>query len=184
MRPWGALALIVAAALLTAHLAARGIAARCEAGGEPELSDIEIRGNVVLVELWTLGCCYCTNTLPYVKSWHERYAEQGLSVIGVHSPEFAYYANDQLARERIDRERPGFPVILDPELKIWRSCCARRWPTILLKDRQGRVRSRFEGALDARTAAVVEAEVRRLLLEPASAAQPSVAACPQDTSIE
>ena len=122
----------------------------------------DIRGHVALVVFWTLGCCYCTNTLPYVKSWHERYAEKGLNVIGVHSPEFAYYADEQLVRDLLNKEQLGFPVVLDHQLRTWERFRCRSWPSICLFDRGGRLRCRFDSPIDA---AAVESEIQHLLSE-------------------
>ena len=104
----------------------------------------EIRGKVTLVVFWTLGCCYCTNTLPYVKSWHERYADRGLSIIGVHSPEYLYYASEALVKEHLKRLGCEFPVLLDHRLVTWSRFRCRSWPTIVLLNRSGEIRKRFE----------------------------------------
>ena len=122
----------------------------------------EIRGKVTLVVFWTLGCCYCMNTLPYVKSWHERYADRGLSIIGVHSPEYVYYASEALVSEQLRRLGCEFPVLLDHRLTTWRRFSCRSWPTLVLLGRVGEIRKRFEWPIRFE---VVDKEIRDLLEE-------------------
>src|SRR6266550_7964605 len=100
----------------------------------------DLRGRVVLIEFWTFGCINCRNTLPFVKSWDDRYREKGLTVIGVHSPEFA----DERIVENLRREVASlgirYPVVTDNDYRTWDAYNVAAWPTIFLLDKQGRIR--------------------------------------------
>jgi thiol-disulfide isomerase/thioredoxin len=99
-----------------------------------------LRGRVVLIDFWTFGCINCRNTLPFIKSWDERYREKGLTVIGVHSPEF----DDEREVENVRREVASlgirYPVVTDNDYKTWDAYNVAAWPTIFLLDKQGRIR--------------------------------------------
>ena len=100
----------------------------------------DLRGRVVLVEFWTFGCYNCRNTLPFVKSWHERYHDKGLTVIGVHSPEF----DDERKVENLRREVTSlgirYAVVTDNDYQTWNAYHVEAWPTTFLLDKQGRIR--------------------------------------------
>ncbi len=100
----------------------------------------DLRGRVVLIEFWTFGCYNCRNTLPFVKSWDDRYREKGLTVIGVHSPEF----DDERIVENLRREVASlgirYPVVTDNDYQTWDAYNVAAWPTIFLLDKQGRIR--------------------------------------------
>jgi thiol-disulfide isomerase/thioredoxin len=100
----------------------------------------DLRGRVVLIEFWTFGCYNCRNTLPFVKSWNDRYREKGLTVIGVHSPEF----DDERKIENLRREVASlgirYPVVADNDYKTWTAYNVEAWPTTFLLDKQGRIR--------------------------------------------
>lgn len=99
-----------------------------------------LRGRVVLIEFWTFGCFNCRNTVPFIKNWHDRYRQQGLTVIGVHSPETA----DENKIEDLRRESTSlginYPVVTDNDHQTWNAYDAYAWPTIFLLDKQGRIR--------------------------------------------
>src|SRR5687767_7732034 len=81
----------------------------------------ELRGRVVLIEFWTFGCINCRNTLPVVKSWDDRYREKGLTVIGVHSPEFAEERIVENLRRQVDSLGINCPVVSDNDFETWRA---------------------------------------------------------------
>jgi thiol-disulfide isomerase/thioredoxin len=99
-----------------------------------------LRGRVVLIEFWTFGCFNCRNTVPFVKSWHDRYREQGLTVIGVHSPETAEESRIEDVRREVASLGINYPVVTDNDLQTWNAYDAYAWPTIFLLDKQGRIR--------------------------------------------
>ena len=100
----------------------------------------DLRGRVVLVEFWTFGCINCRNTLPYVKSWNDRYREKGLTVIGVHSPEFDEERNVEHLRREISSLGIRYPVVTDNDYQTWNAYKVEAWPTVFLLDKQGRIR--------------------------------------------
>jgi len=98
-----------------------------------------LRGKVVLVDFWTYSCINCINTLPYIKQWHEKYKDQGLVVVGVHTPEFPFErstANVQAALKRFDIH---YPVAQDNRYATWSAYHNRYWPALYLVDAEGKV---------------------------------------------
>ena len=100
----------------------------------------DLRGRVVLIEFWTFGCINCRNALPFVESWYERYREQGLTVIGVHSPEFDEEKNIETLRRQVASLGVRYPVVTDNDFQTWKAFNVEAWPTIFLLDKQGRIR--------------------------------------------
>ena len=100
----------------------------------------DLRGRVVLIDFWTFGCYNCRNTLPFIKGWHDRYHDKGLTVVGVHSPEF----DDERKVENLRREVASlgirYPVVTDNDYLTWKAYNVEAWPTIFLLDKQGRIR--------------------------------------------
>ncbi len=99
----------------------------------------DLRGKVVLVNFWTYGCYNCRNTLPYVKQWWAKYRDQGLVIVGVHTPEFQYEAELENVAEAVRREEIGWPVVQDNEKQIWRAYGNRYWPRFYLVDDRGQI---------------------------------------------
>ncbi|MEO5659178.1 MAG: cytochrome c biogenesis protein CcdA [Polaromonas sp.] len=106
----------------------------------PPLTADELRGKVVLVDFWTFGCVNCRNALPYVREWHRKYKDQGLVVIGVHSPEFAYEKNISNVKRALNDLGIAFPVAVDNNFAIWRAFNNNYWPAHYFVDAQGRIR--------------------------------------------
>ena len=100
----------------------------------------ELRGKVVLVDFWTYSCINCIRTIPYVRAWAEKYRDQGLVVIGVHSPEFAFEKRVDNVRQAIDKFQIGYPVAIDNDFKIWRSFGNNYWPAHYFIDAKGLIR--------------------------------------------
>jgi thiol-disulfide isomerase/thioredoxin len=111
----------------------------------PPLSLDELRGKVVLVDFWTFACINCLHTLPYVKAWDEKYRSQGLVVIGVHSPEFAFEKVVRNVEKAVNDLGIKYPVAIDNDYKIWNSYENQYWPAFYLIDAQGRVRNHHFG---------------------------------------
>jgi len=106
----------------------------------PALSFRQLRGRVVLVDFWDYTCINCIRTLPYVQAWHERYGTKGLTVIGVHTPEFTF-AQYESNVERGTREFGlTYPVVIDSDREIWKAFANRYWPTKYLLDKEGYLR--------------------------------------------
>jgi thiol-disulfide isomerase/thioredoxin len=106
----------------------------------PSLTAAALRGKVVLVDFWTYTCINWRRTLPYVRGWAEKYREQGLVVIGVHAPEFAFEKNLDNVRWAVKDMRIDYPVAVDSDHVIWRAFNNQYWPALYFIDSQGRVR--------------------------------------------
>jgi thiol-disulfide isomerase/thioredoxin len=101
----------------------------------------ELRGQaVVLVDFWDYTCVNCIRTLPYVVEWHERYAKQGLVVVGVHAPEFSFARDHANVIAAVKQFGLDYPIVLDNSYAIWRAYSNRYWPAKYLVDSQGRLR--------------------------------------------
>jgi hypothetical protein len=96
--------------------------------------------HAVLVEFWDFARVNSLRTLPYVKAWHERYAELGLQVVGVHSPGYSFGREPGLVEAAVERLGIEHPVALDPQLEVWRLYGNRGWPARYLFDRRGLLR--------------------------------------------
>jgi thiol-disulfide isomerase/thioredoxin len=101
------------------------------------LSINDIKGSVVLVQIWTFGCINCQRTLPYITKWHQQYASQGLKVIGVHTPEFAFERDVNNIKKALRQHKITYPVAVDNEYKTWNAYDNQYWPHLFLADRQG-----------------------------------------------
>lgn len=111
----------------------------------PPLTGEMLRGKVVLVEFWTYGCINCQHTLPYVKAWSDKYRPQGLLVIGVHTPEFAFEKDKGNVERAIRDLGITYPVVMDNHYEIWNAYQNRYWPALYLMDAQGRIRHQHFG---------------------------------------
>ena len=128
----------------------------------PPLTAEGLRGKVVLVDFWTYSCINCLRSLPYVRAWAEKYKDQGLVVIGVHSPEFAFEKQVPNVRQAVKDLHVDYPVAVDNDWTIWRAFHNDYWPAHYFIDAQGRVRHHHygEGEYD-----VSEAVIQQLLRE-------------------
>jgi cytochrome c biogenesis protein CcdA/thiol-disulfide isomerase/thioredoxin len=104
------------------------------------LTTQSLRGKVVLVDFWTYSCINCIRTLPYLRAWAETYREQGLVVIGVHSPEFAFEKKLDNVKAAVDRFGITYPVAVDSDFRIWRAFRNTYWPALYFVDAEGRIR--------------------------------------------
>jgi cytochrome c biogenesis protein CcdA/thiol-disulfide isomerase/thioredoxin len=116
----------------------------------PPLTAESLKGKVVLVDFWTYSCINCIRAIPYVKAWAEKYKDQGLVVIGVHSPEFAFEKNVDNVKKAIGDLGITYPVAVDNNYAIWRAFDNEYWPAHYFIDAQGRVRHHHfgEGSYD------------------------------------
>mgnify|MGYP000032173560 CR=1 FL=1 len=111
----------------------------------PPLHADDLTGKVVLVKFWTYGCHNCNAVEPYVIEWHNKYAEQGLLVIAVHTPEFVHEHQLDNVRAYMKEHKVPYPVVLDNDFSNWRRFSNRYWPTLYLADRRGQLRYRKIG---------------------------------------
>ena len=123
-----------------------------------------LRGRVVLIEFWTFACYNCRNTLPTVKKWDAQFREQGLTIIGVHTPELDFERNLDTLRREVAGLGIKYPVVTDNDYSIWKAYRVEAWPTWFVLDKHGRVRWMHigEGAYDE-----TEEVIKKLLAEEA-----------------
>ncbi len=107
---------------------------------EQPLTVAGLRGQVVLVDFWTYSCINCLRTLPHLKAWDEAYRDAGLTIVGVHSPEFAFERVPDNVRSAVKRLGVRYPVALDNDFATWRAYANQYWPAKYLIDRSGRIR--------------------------------------------
>lgn len=100
----------------------------------------DLKGKVVMVEFWTFGCYNCRNVEPYVKQWHEKYADKGFVVIGVHSPEFSHERELDNVRRYLKEHDIRFAVPIDNDFSTWNKYGNRYWPALYLIDKRGVIR--------------------------------------------
>ncbi len=150
-------------------------AALADLGPAPELTGItawingdavtlaSLRGRVVLVEFWTFACINCIHVAPYIRAWSETYEAQGLTVIGVHTPELSFERDLDNVRDAVVKAAIRYPVAFDPDFATWRAFNNRYWPAIYLIDKRGHIRlvRAGEGGYNES-----EAAIRALLAEP------------------
>lgn len=106
----------------------------------PPLSSEALRGKVVLIDFWTFACINCQRALPYVQTWAEKYKDQGLVVIGVHAPEFAFERKVDNVKRAAGDLGLHFPIAIDNDFVIWRSFNNQYWPANYFIDARGRIR--------------------------------------------
>ncbi len=123
----------------------------------PEFSDIEawinsppltvagLRGKVVLVNFWTFGCINCVRTMPWTKDMHAKYSGKGLTIVGVHRPEFGYEHKLANVKQAIAEKSILYPVAIDNNAKTWRLYENQFWPAFYFVDKHGFVRHRHFG---------------------------------------
>ena len=104
------------------------------------LTPAMLRGKVVLVDFWTYTCINWQRTEPYVRAWAGRYKDQGLVVIGVHTPEFPFEKNVENIRSGLKRFGIEYPVAVDSDYRVWDAFANRYWPAIYVADASGNIR--------------------------------------------
>src|ERR1700682_1076127 len=109
------------------------------------LGPSDLRGKVVLIDVWTYTCINWLRTLPYVRAWAEKYKNQGLVVIGVHAPEFAFEKNIDNVRRAAKDMRVDYPIAIDNDYAIWRALKNEYWPALYFVDAQGHIRHHHFG---------------------------------------
>ena len=128
----------------------------------PPLTMEELRGQVVLIDIWTYTCVNCIRTFPYLKEWHAKYADKGLVIVGVHAPEFEFEKVTENVVRSAGEYGLGWPIAQDNDFHTWRAYNNRFWPAKYLVDQHGTVQYRHfgEGAYDE-----TEHQIRTLLEE-------------------
>jgi len=104
------------------------------------LSPADLRGKVVLIEFWTYTCINWRRTLPYVRAWAEKYKDQGLVVIGVHTPEFSFEKEVDNVQRAVKDMKIGFPIAMDNNYAVWNAFRNEYWPALYFVDAKGNIR--------------------------------------------
>ncbi len=140
-----------------------------------------LAGKVVLIDFWTYSCINCLRAIPYVNGWAEKYRDQGLVVIGVHAPEFAFERDAGNVRKAVARLAIRYPVALDNEYAIWRAFDNHYWPAHYFIDARGYIRHHHygEGAYD-----VSEKVIQQLLAEAGHASVPGTLVTADATGVQ
>ncbi|MEK9158040.1 MAG: cytochrome c biogenesis protein DipZ [Patescibacteria group bacterium] len=110
----------------------------------------QLKGKVVIIDFWTYSCINCQRTMPYLRAWHEKYADKGLVIIGVHAPEFEFEKSEKNVAQAIKDFKLTYPIVQDNDFATWRAYNNRYWPAKYFIDKEGYIRySHFgEGAYD------------------------------------
>ena len=114
----------------------------------PPLTREGLKGKVVLIDFWTYSCINCLRSIPYVRAWAEKYKDQGLVVIGVHTPEFAFEKSVANVKNAVADLKIGYPVAIDSNYAIWRAFGNEYWPAHYFIDAEGRIRHHHFGEGD------------------------------------
>jgi len=130
-------------------------------GGEA-LSLRDLRGQVVVIDFWTYSCINCIRTFPYLKAWDERYRKDGLTIVGVHAPEFPFERDPDNVAEAIESNEIRYPVVQDNEFSTWNAYANQYWPAKYYVDAEGNVRYAHFGEGDYEEQ---EQVIRQLLAE-------------------
>jgi cytochrome c biogenesis protein CcdA/thiol-disulfide isomerase/thioredoxin len=126
------------------------------------LTPEQLRGKVVLIDFWTYSCINCIRSIPYVRAWHQAYADDGLVVIGIHAPEFAFERDPDNVRKAVADLGIRYPVALDNKLAVWTALKNNYWPAHYFFDAQGRQRYHHFGEGNYARSEMV---IRQLLAE-------------------
>jgi thiol-disulfide isomerase/thioredoxin len=105
----------------------------------------ELRGQVVLISFWTYTCSNCIREIPHLNGWHEKYADEGLVIIGVHTPEFAFEKDRNNLIEAVERLKIEYPVVQDNDYDTWKAYQNRYWPRRYIIDVDGKIRNDWIG---------------------------------------
>jgi cytochrome c biogenesis protein CcdA/thiol-disulfide isomerase/thioredoxin len=147
----------------------------------PPLTREGLRGSVVVVDFWTYSCINCLREIPYVQAWADKYRDQGLVVIGVHAPEFAFEKNITNVQKATSDLKITFPVAIDNNYAIWRGFDNEYWPAEYFIDAQGQVRHHAFGETDYDTS---ERVIQQLLAEAGHADVPRGLASVNATGVQ
>lgn len=126
------------------------------------LTAADLRGKVVLVDFWTYTCINWLRTLPYVRAWAEKYRDQGLVVIGVHTPEFPFEYEIENVSQAVKDRRIEYPIAVDSEYAVWTGFSNHYWPALYLFDVEGQIRDHHFGEGDYVRSEIM---IQRLLAE-------------------
>ena len=144
------------------------------------LTPADLRGKVVLVDFWEYTCINCLHTLPYLREWYKRYHDLGFTIVGVHTPEFAFSGDEKNVTAAIKRLGVTWPVVLDSRHVIWDRYHNTAWPHELLYDQNGKL---IESVIGEGNYQVTEKNIQTALRRrnPNVKLPPLMALLPQDS---
>lgn len=131
------------------------------------LSVQDLRGQVLLLDVWTFDCWNCYRSFPWLNQLAHQYESKGLRVIGIHSPEFDHEKDPDRVLQKAREFKLDHPILIDNDFRYWRALNNHFWPTFYLVDKQGNLRARFIGETHAgdSNAQQIEAMIQKLLAE-------------------
>ncbi len=129
----------------------------------------DLKGSVVLLDVWTFGCWNCYRSFPWLRDLETRLGPKGLKVVGIHSPEFEHERDGAAVRAKAREFGLTHPIMLDNDFRYWKALNNRYWPAYYLIDREGRIQARFVGEThkDSAQAREIEGVLEALLARPA-----------------
>ncbi|MBU0614376.1 redoxin family protein [Patescibacteria group bacterium] len=107
--------------------------------GGQQLTMKSLTGKVILIDFWTYSCINCIRTIPHLKDFYKKYKQNGLVVIGVHTPEFTFEKDAENVRRAVKEFGIDYPIVLDPDYKVWNAYANRWWPRSFVVDRKGNI---------------------------------------------
>lgn len=133
----------------------------------PPISMNQLRGNVVLLDVWTYGCWNCYRSFPWLHKLEKTYASEKLKVIGIHTPEFDQEHNRENVIANVRKFELRHPVMMDNDFSYWKALENKYWPTFYLIDKKGKLRFRFIGETHSgdRNATTIDQAIKLLLME-------------------
>ncbi len=114
----------------------------------PPLTLEGLRGRVVVISFWTFACYNCQNTLPYFKAWDQKYRNQGLTIIGVHTPELSFERDVTNVKQAVKDDGIQYPIAIDGDYANWNRYHVQAWPTWFIVDKEGYIRYTHVGEGD------------------------------------
>ncbi len=146
-----------------------------------ETLEEEIKDKVVMYDIWTYSCINCIRTLPYITAWNEKYSNDGLLIIGIHSPEFEFEKDPYNVQMAVNKHGISYPVVLDNNMETWKAFENRYWPRKYLADHEGYIRYNHIGEGGYQETEMI---IQQLLKERANALGLNVASAQQLVDIE
>jgi thiol-disulfide isomerase/thioredoxin len=128
----------------------------------PPLTASDLTGKIIIVNFWTYTCINWLRQLPYLRAWAEKYADHHLTVIGVHTPEFAFEHDPDNVRRAVHDMRIDYPVVMDNDYAVWSAFDNHYWPALYFADPQGRIRHHHFGEGEYQQSEMV---IQQLLVE-------------------
>lgn len=105
----------------------------------------QLRGKVVLIEFWAWDCPFCAEAMPHIKEFHDKYAKNGLVVLGIHTPRFDYEKDIPKVKEAVANKGIKYPVVIDNDYEMWTDYACAAWPSFYVVDQDGVIQLSHSG---------------------------------------